>query len=95
MLEIIPPITGVLTDIAGNDRIQNATVDMGAYEGAVTALSRVYVDSAAAGIGTGANWTDAYTAVQDAIDNHTELLKFGWLQVRITPLKYQMEIPLG
>ena len=61
-------IAGVPTDIAGNDRIQNTTVDMGAYEGAASP-SRVYVDSTAAGSGTGANWTDAYTAVQDAIDN--------------------------
>jgi hypothetical protein len=62
-------IAGELTDIAGNDRIQNNTVDMGAYEGVVTSLSRVYVDSTAAGSGTGANWTDAYIDLQDAIDN--------------------------
>ncbi len=62
-------ISGVSTDIAGNARIQNTTVDMGAYEG-TTIPPIIYVDSSAtSGTKNGASWANAYIDLQNAIDN--------------------------
>jgi parallel beta-helix repeat protein len=57
------------TDIAGNTRIQNQTVDLGAYEGAFAAPASklIYVDQRSNGANTGASWADAYTSLQSAI----------------------------
>jgi len=60
-------------DFAGNQRIQNDSVDIGAYEfqpldcnSFVTGL--VYVDSSAVGNNTGLSWADAFTDLQDALE---------------------------
>jgi predicted outer membrane repeat protein len=58
------------TDIRGEDRIQNTTIDMGAYEWAsgVDPDNRViYINELASGINNGTNWTDAYTSLQLAL----------------------------
>ncbi len=68
---------GTTTDIAGNSRIQNVTVDMGAYEGSFTAAAPklIYVDINALGANNGTSWTDAFVslsaAIQTAIDGDT------------------------
>ncbi|MGB0432165.1 MAG: choice-of-anchor Q domain-containing protein, partial [Bacteroidia bacterium] len=55
---------GLSTDIIGDGRIQNTTVNRGAYE---TLLQPIYVDNNATGNNNGANWNNAYTSLQSAI----------------------------
>ena len=59
-------VAGVSSDLAGNARIQNGTLDMGAYEGSVHS-NILYVDVAAGGADTGVSWADAFTSVQSAL----------------------------
>jgi parallel beta-helix repeat protein len=63
----VPP--GVTTDLAGNARIQNNTVDLGAYEGplSVPPPKVIYVDINASGADSGASWTDAFTSLSSAL----------------------------
>ncbi len=56
----------LITDILGNARIQNTTVDMGAYEGAYIPPV-LYVNASATGSNTGLDWTNAYTSFEDAL----------------------------
>ena len=59
------------TDQAGNPRIFNTTVDMGAYETQVAcpagSTTRLYVDAHASGTGLGTSWTDALPSLQNAL----------------------------
>ncbi len=64
-------------DLAGNERIVNNTVDLGAYEGSGGTAPEmpslldesvvIYVDKDAKGSDNGKSWTNAYTDLQDAI----------------------------
>ena len=57
------------TDLAGNARIQNSVIDIGAYEGSFTAPApkTLYVDQGAPRNSTGSSWTNAFTDLQSAI----------------------------
>ncbi len=53
-------------DLAGNDRVQNDMIDMGAYEaGRVAAI--LYVDASVADGGDGLAWATAFNDLQDAL----------------------------
>ncbi|AWV99629.1 hypothetical protein DJ013_16195 [Arcticibacterium luteifluviistationis] len=61
--------TGLATDFAGNVRPQNATVDIGAYEGGEVCNSNtIFVNKAASGANNGSSWLNAYTDIQTAIN---------------------------
>ncbi|MBN2271229.1 MAG: hypothetical protein JXN61_11485 [Sedimentisphaerales bacterium] len=59
----VPP--AILTDLMGNPRIYDGSVDMGCYEYAGPVI--IYVDANAPGQETGKCWTDAYTDLQPAL----------------------------
>jgi len=58
-------------DIRGEARIQNSTIDMGAYEwtsGMEPLTDTVFVKAGATGDNTGTSWTNAFTSFQSALD---------------------------
>jgi hypothetical protein len=63
----VPP--SVLTDLDGNPRIVNVTVDMGAYE--FQSLRILYVDADAPQFGDGKSWATAFRHLQDVLFNAT------------------------
>lgn len=59
-------ITGVTTDLIGNNRIENSVVDLGPYESA-PCPSIIYVNAIAAGANDGSTWANAFLDLQDAL----------------------------
>ena len=58
---------GITTDLDGDPRIINSSVDMGAFEAPCYLGRIIYVDANAVGLGTGLSWKDAFTSLQDAL----------------------------
>ena len=60
-------VTGLITDLDGNARIQHTTVDMGVYESGSDAYNIIHVDASAAAGGHGRSWAMAFNNLQDAL----------------------------
>ncbi|MCZ2392695.1 MAG: right-handed parallel beta-helix repeat-containing protein [Chitinophagales bacterium] len=61
-------LNGVATDLAGNTRIYNSQVELGAYEFVFcTATAILYVDSSKSISGDGASWNTAFKTLAEAI----------------------------
>ena len=61
-------VNSTLFDFAGNPRIQNNVIDIGAYEGSVTITPKtLYVDPNALGDNSGSSWDNAFTNLQSAL----------------------------
>ncbi|WP_299099155.1 T9SS type A sorting domain-containing protein [uncultured Winogradskyella sp.] len=71
----------ILTDLTGNQRIFNTTVDMGPYEfgSNTTTTAIVYVNANAAGANNGTSWSDAFTSLKNAVDNYTNVPVDFWI----------------
>jgi len=62
--------TGITTDITGATRIQNTTVDLGAYEGGVFVCptgNTLHVDQSVTASGNGATWATALKTLAEAL----------------------------
>ncbi len=64
-------ITGITTDLAGNTRIQDTTVDMGVYETATPLTCPgggiLYVNGSNTGTQDGTSWATAFAHLEDAL----------------------------
>lgn len=76
---------GITTDIVGDFRIQNATVNMGAYETLVTEPI-IYVKANATGANNGTSWANAYGDLEMALTNASA---YGGAQVWVAAGTYK------
>lgn len=69
------------TDLDGNDRLVESTIDRGPYEYAIPCpeANIVYVDASATGFNNGTSWVDAYTDLQSAFDNECPGISEVWV----------------
>ena len=62
-------LIGITTDLAGNSRIVNSTVDIGTYENTCPLLGGgIHVKPNGGNIEDGSSWASPFTTLQDAID---------------------------
>lgn len=59
--------SAITQDLAGNLRIVDSIIDIGAYEIGCPAALLLHVDKNASGQNTGASWADAYPSLQSAL----------------------------
>ncbi len=68
-----PNLSGITTDLLGNNRIRNGAIDLGAYESAylppilADADGVVYIKATATGLGNGSSWANATDRLKNAI----------------------------
>ncbi len=70
-------------DLAGNARIQNTTIDMGAYEGGVAYPKTIFVDANTANNGDGLSWAKPSSISKTGWHWLYRRMKFGWQMVFI------------
>lgn len=89
-----PDVTGLnlpAIDLAGNPRIFDGIIDMGAFENQIACPSAniLYVSASATGNNLGTSWADAYTDLQDALDNNCAGVAEIWVAAgTYQPSKY-------
>jgi len=60
-------VSGYTTDLGGNNRITDGTVDMGAYELPAVVPAVIFVDGSVAVSGSGGSWATAFKTLQEAL----------------------------
>lgn len=89
-----PDVTGLnlpAIDLAGNPRIFDGIIDMGAFENQIACPSAniLYVSASATGNNLGTSWAHAYTDLQDALDNNCAGVTEIWVAAgTYKPSKY-------
>ncbi|MBU2526799.1 MAG: T9SS type A sorting domain-containing protein [Bacteroidetes bacterium] len=69
------------SDLDGNPRIDNGTIDMGAYENQLVCPTGIvlYVASSASGTNDGTSWADAFDNLQDALNSPCVVVAEIWV----------------